>query len=120
MPELLLLYVDTVREPQFLQTQFRNLCYCRYSSKTLLFVNPHSEQLSSPEPYLFWITSITIVAADPFPEPLLLHRRFQFNNQERWLNGSTPDCKSVVLGSNPAPPQHTANSVSPEVGSHLG
>jgi hypothetical protein len=23
-------------------------------------------------------------------------------------------------GSNPAPPQHTANSVSPEVGSHLG
>ncbi len=31
-----------------------------------------------------------------------------------------PDCKSVVLGSNPAPPQHTANSVSPEAGSHLG
>ncbi len=27
---------------------------------------------------------------------------------------------AVVLGSNPAPPQHTANSVSPEVGSHLG
>jgi hypothetical protein len=25
-----------------------------------------------------------------------------------------------LLGSNPAPPQHTANSVSPEVGSHLG
>jgi hypothetical protein len=40
--------------------------------------------------------------------------------EERWLNGSAPDCKSVVLGSNPAPPQHTANSVSPEVGSHLG
>jgi hypothetical protein len=39
---------------------------------------------------------------------------------ERWLNCSAPDCKSVVLGSNPAPPQHTANSVSPEVGSHLG
>ncbi len=36
--------------------------------------------------------------------------------EERWLNGSTPDCKSVVLGLNPAPPQHTANSVSPEVG----
>jgi hypothetical protein len=42
------------------------------------------------------------------------------NGEERWLNGSAPDCKSVVLGSNPAPPQHTANSVSPEVGSHLG
>jgi hypothetical protein len=40
--------------------------------------------------------------------------------EERWLNGSAPDCKSVVLGSNPAPPQHTANSVSPEVGSQLG
>jgi hypothetical protein len=40
--------------------------------------------------------------------------------EERWLNGSAPDCKSVVLGSNPAPPQHTENSVSPEVGSHLG
>ncbi len=40
--------------------------------------------------------------------------------QKRWLNGSAPDGKSVVLGSNPAPPQHTANSVSPEVGSHLG
>ncbi len=39
--------------------------------------------------------------------------------EERWLNGSAPDCKSVVLGSNPAPPQHTENSVSPEVGSHL-
>jgi hypothetical protein len=38
----------------------------------------------------------------------------------RWLNGSAPDCKSVVLGSNPAPLQHMANSVSPEVGSHLG
>ncbi len=33
--------------------------------------------------------------------------------EERWLNGSTPDYKSVVLGSNPAPPQHTANSVIP-------
>jgi hypothetical protein len=33
--------------------------------------------------------------------------------EERWLNGSAPDCKSVVLGSNPAPPQHTANSVIP-------
>jgi hypothetical protein len=40
--------------------------------------------------------------------------------EERWLNGSAPDCKSVVLGSNPAPPQYTANSVNPEVGSHLG
>ncbi len=41
--------------------------------------------------------------------------------EERWLNGSAPpDCKSVVLGSNPTPPQHTANSTSPEVGSHLG
>jgi hypothetical protein len=40
--------------------------------------------------------------------------------EERWLNGSAPDCKSVVLGSNPAPPQHMANSVSPEVGSYLG
>jgi hypothetical protein len=35
-------------------------------------------------------------------------------------NQYAPDCKSVVLGSNPAPPLHTANSVSPEVGSHLG
>jgi hypothetical protein len=34
--------------------------------------------------------------------------------------GEVAQCKSVVLGSNPAPPQHTANSVSPEVGSHLG
>jgi hypothetical protein len=33
--------------------------------------------------------------------------------EERWLNGSAPDYKSVVLGSNPAPPQHTANSVIP-------
>jgi hypothetical protein len=40
--------------------------------------------------------------------------------EERWLNGNAPDCKSVVLGSNPGPPQHMANSVSPEVGSHLG
>jgi hypothetical protein len=40
--------------------------------------------------------------------------------EERWLNGSTPDCKSVVLGSNPAPRQHTANSISTEVDSHLG
>jgi hypothetical protein len=40
--------------------------------------------------------------------------------EERWLNGSAPDCKSVVLGSNLAPPQHTANSVNPEVGSRLG
>jgi hypothetical protein len=40
--------------------------------------------------------------------------------KEGWLNGSSPDCKSVVLGSNPAPPQYTANSVTPEVGSHLG
>jgi hypothetical protein len=40
--------------------------------------------------------------------------------EERWLNDSAPDCKSVVLGSNPAPHQHTENSVSPEVGSHLG
>ncbi len=40
--------------------------------------------------------------------------------EERWLNGSAPDCKSVVLGSNAAPSQHMANSISPEVGSHLG
>ncbi len=40
--------------------------------------------------------------------------------EERWLNGSAPDCKSVVLGSNPAPPQHMVNSVSPKVGGHLG
>jgi hypothetical protein len=40
--------------------------------------------------------------------------------EERWLNGSAPDWKSVVLGSNPAPPQQMANSISPEVGSHLG
>jgi hypothetical protein len=40
--------------------------------------------------------------------------------EERWLDGSAPDCKSVVLGSNPAPPQHTVNSISPGVGSHLG
>ncbi len=52
--------------------------------------------------------------------------------EERWLGrrggsmgrrgGSmvAPGCKSVVLGSNPAPPQHMANSGSPEVGSHLG
>ncbi len=30
------------------------------------------------------------------------------NKEKRWLNGSAPDCKSVVLGSNPAAPQHTA------------
>ncbi len=46
-----------------------------------------------------------------------LYSRIQ---EERWLNGSAPDCNSVVLGLNPAPPQHMANSVSPEVGSHLG
>ncbi len=40
--------------------------------------------------------------------------------EESWLSGSAPDCKSVVPGSNLAPPQHTANSVSPEGGSHLG
>jgi hypothetical protein len=40
--------------------------------------------------------------------------------EERWLNGFAPDCKSVVLGSNPALPQHIANSVSPELGRHLG
>ncbi len=49
------------------------------------------------------------------PLPCKFHAK-----EERWLNGSAPDCKSVVLGSNPAPPQHTVNSVSPEVGSHLG
>ncbi len=42
-----------------------------------------------------------------------------FNRGGEGLNGSAPDCKSVVLGSNPAPPQHTANSVSPEVDSNL-
>jgi hypothetical protein len=40
--------------------------------------------------------------------------------EERWLNCSAPDCKSVVLGSNPALSQHPANSVSPVVGSHPG
>ncbi len=35
------------------------------------------------------------------------------HKEERWLNGSAPDCKSIVLGLNPAPPQHTANSVIP-------
>ncbi len=40
--------------------------------------------------------------------------------EERWLNDSAPDCKSVVLGSNPVALQHTANSVSLEVGSHQG
>ncbi len=49
-----------------------------------------------------------------------LLRRGGGSKEERWLNGSAPDCKSVVLGSNPAHPQHTANSVSPEVGSRLG
>ncbi len=49
-----------------------------------------------------------------------LEERWLNGLEERWLNGSAPDCKSVVLSSNPAPPQHTANSVSPEVGSHLG
>jgi hypothetical protein len=49
-----------------------------------------------------------------------IHTYVHTYKEERWLNGSAPDCKSVVLGSNPAPPQHTANSVSPEVGSHLG
>ncbi len=47
-------------------------------------------------------------------------RRGGSMEEERWLNGSAPDCKSVVLSSNPAPPQHMANSVNPEVGSHLG
>jgi hypothetical protein len=32
---------------------------------------------------------------------------------ERWLNGSTPDCNTIVPDSNPAPSQPTANSVSP-------
>ncbi len=48
-------------------------------------------------------------------ERWLIGRRGGFR-EERWLNGSAPDCKSVVLGSNPAPPQHSANSASPEVG----
>jgi hypothetical protein len=48
-----------------------------------------------------------------------LEERWLNGREERWLNGSEPDCKSVALGSNPAPPQYTANSVSPEVGSHL-
>jgi hypothetical protein len=51
---------------------------------------------------------------------LNIRRRGGSIKEERWLNGSAPDCKSVVLGLNPAPPQHTANSVSPEAGSHLG
>jgi hypothetical protein len=50
----------------------------------------------------------------------MVGRRGGSMEEERWLNGSAPDYKSVVLGSNPAPPQHPANSVSPEVGSHLG
>jgi hypothetical protein len=33
-----------------------------------------------------------------------------------WRRGSN----SVVLGSDPAPPQHTTNSASPEVGCHPG
>ncbi len=45
---------------------------------------------------------------------------FAVKEKERWLNSSAPDCKSGVLGSTPAPPQHTANSASPEVGCHLG
>jgi hypothetical protein len=40
-------------------------------------------------------------------------RRGGSMEEERWLNGRAPDCKSVVLGSNPAPPQYTANSVIP-------
>jgi hypothetical protein len=47
-------------------------------------------------------------------------RRGGSMEEERWLNGSTTDCKSVILGSNPAPLQYMANSISPEVGSHLG
>jgi hypothetical protein len=43
------------------------------------------------------------------------NNQYYADKEERWLNGSAPDCKS-----NPAPPQHTENSVSPEVGSHLG
>jgi hypothetical protein len=55
------------------------------------------------------------------PRPLVqVLRRRGGSEEERWLNGSALDCKSVVLGSNPAPPQHMANSISPEVGSHLG
>ncbi len=54
-----------------------------------------------------------------FPETIIQWVQYS-KEEERWLNGSAPDCKSVVLGSNPVPPQHTANSVSPEVGSHLG
>jgi hypothetical protein len=53
------------------------------------------------------------------PNKLTLGRKGGFR-EERWPNGGAPDRKSVVLGSNPAPPQHTANSASPEVGSHLG
>jgi hypothetical protein len=33
--------------------------------------------------------------------------------EERQLNGSPSDCKTVVPASNPAPPQRTANSFSP-------
>jgi hypothetical protein len=47
-------------------------------------------------------------------------RRGGSMKEERWLSGRTPDCKSVVLGSNPAPPQHMTNSICLEVGSHLG
>jgi hypothetical protein len=37
-----------------------------------------------------------------------MEERWLNGMEERWLNGSAPDYKSVVLGSNPAPPQHTA------------
>jgi hypothetical protein len=53
----------------------------------------------------------TVIASDKRGE--VARRRRGGFKEERWLNGSAPDYKSVVLGSNPAPPQHMANSVIP-------
>jgi hypothetical protein len=72
-----------------------------------------------------------------FKQERWLSRRRGALKEERWLlrrrggsqggevalrrrGTSTPECKSEVLGSNPAPPRHMANSVSPEVGCRLG
>jgi hypothetical protein len=66
--------------------------------------------------------SLIMYVCSPAPPPAPAGvRAWEFSCLYRSINKyRAPDCKSVVLGSNPAPPQHTAYSVSPEVGSHLG
>ncbi len=94
-------------------------CYMEIFAWTHILLTMWQSKYIIKEKWL-WMEAITLI--DKLREitlksnngtnmPRAINNRSE--NEERRLNGSAPDCKSVVLGSNPAPPQHTANSVIP-------